>query len=124
MHKNTDSRGDFIELSKSDVHGQISFFTAHPGITRGGHYHHTKTERFFVIQGRALFRFKNIITDEVHKIFVSEEESNIVVTVPGWAHDITNIGEDKLICVVWANEVFDKQNPDTFFSLLNGKNDN
>ena len=76
--------------------GQFSYFTAHPGITRGDHYHHTKTEKFLVISGTARFRFRHIETGEiVRDRGHGGEESRIVETVPGWAHNITNIGDDR-----------------------------
>ena len=93
--------------------GQFSFFTAHPGITRGGHYHHTKTEKFLVINGKASYKFRHIITGESYELIVCGEESRIVETSPGWTHDITNIGNDELIVMLWANEIFDRERPDT-----------
>jgi UDP-2-acetamido-2,6-beta-L-arabino-hexul-4-ose reductase len=93
--------------------GQLSFFTAHPGVTRGGHYHHTKTERFLVVKGRARFGFRHIVTGERHELVVSADESRVVETAPGWAHDVTNVGDDEMIVMLWANETFDPQRPDT-----------
>ena len=93
--------------------GQFSYFTAHPGVTRGEHYHHSKTEKFVVIRGTAKFRFRQIETGEFHDIVVRGGEGTIVETVPGWAHDITNIGADELIVMLWANEIFDRSRPDT-----------
>ena len=116
--QNVDARGMFVEMLKTPNAGQFSFFTAHPGITRGGHYHHTKTEKFLVINGKALFRFRHILTGQSYKLFTSGEKSEIVETVPGWTHDITNIGDNELICMLWANEIFDKDKPDTFLSPL------
>ncbi len=88
-------------------------FTAHPGVTRGGHYHHTKTEKFLVVQGRARFRFRHMLTGETHEVLTHGEQPVVVETVPGWTHDITNIGDDTLISLLWANEVFDRERPDT-----------
>ena len=93
--------------------GQFSFFTAHPGITRGGHYHHSKTEKFLVIKGRARFGFRHILTDEFFALETSGESPQIVETVPGWSHDITNIGDDEMVVMLWANEIFDRDRPDT-----------
>nr|WP_222623046.1 NAD-dependent epimerase/dehydratase family protein [Ramlibacter cellulosilyticus] len=109
-----DPRGVFVEMLKTPDSGQFSFFTAHPGITRGGHYHHTKTEKFLVIKGRARFGFRHLMTGERFELFIEGGESQIVDTVPGWTHDITNVGEDELIVMLWANEVFDRSRPDTF----------
>lgn len=112
--KHGDERGVFVEMLKTSDSGQFSFFSAHPGVTRGGHYHHTKTEKFLVVRGRARFRFRHILTDDAFELVTHGDEPTIVETVPGWAHDITNIGEDEMIVLLWANEVFDRQRPDTF----------
>jgi UDP-2-acetamido-2,6-beta-L-arabino-hexul-4-ose reductase len=111
-----DERGVFVEILKTRDCGQFSFFTALPGITRGGHYHHTKTEKFLVIKGSARFRFRNILTNDKHSINVSGQIPEIVETVPGWAHDICNVGDDELIVMLWANEIFDRDRPDTIAS--------
>ncbi|MFZ3388756.1 UDP-2-acetamido-2,6-beta-L-arabino-hexul-4-ose reductase [Buttiauxella gaviniae] len=108
-----DQRGVFCEMLKTQDSGQFSFFTAHPGITRGGHYHHSKNEKFLVIQGTACFRFEHIITGEQYILDVSADKYTIVETVPGWTHDITNKGENELIVMLWANEIFSKSAPDT-----------
>jgi len=109
----SDPRGCFVEMLKTPDCGQFSFFTAYPGITRGGHYHHTKTEKFLVIKGKALFRFRNLITDEVVELATSGQSPTVVDTIPGWAHDITNIGDEEMIVMLWANEVYDRARPDT-----------
>ncbi|GGX84019.1 UDP-2-acetamido-2,6-beta-L-arabino-hexul-4-ose reductase [Vogesella alkaliphila] len=108
-----DSRGVFVEMLKTKDSGQFSFFTAHPGITRGGHYHHSKTEKFLVIRGEARFGFRHILTGERLELVTSGSKPQIVETIPGWIHDITNIGDDEMIVMLWANEIFDRQNPDT-----------
>lgn len=114
--KHGDARGMFAELLKTADSGQFSFFTAHPGITRGGHYHHTKTEKFVVVKGRARFGFRHVLTGERHEIETSGDVPTVVETVPGWAHDITNIGTDEMVVLLWANEVFDRQAPDTIMA--------
>jgi UDP-2-acetamido-2,6-beta-L-arabino-hexul-4-ose reductase len=113
-----DARGVFVEMLKTPDAGQFSFFTAHPGITRGGHYHHTKTEKFLVIKGHARFGFRHMLTNEVHYLETSGAHPQIVETVPGWAHDITNIGTDEIVVMLWANEIFDRANPDTIASKV------
>lgn len=110
----SDQRGSFVEMLKTKDSGQFSFFTAHPGITRGGHYHHTKTEKFLVLKGQASFRFRNLIDDEILTIDSSGDQPMIVETIPGWAHEVTNVGDDELICMLWANEIFDRNKPDTY----------
>lgn len=109
-----DARGVFVEMLKTKDSGQFSYFTAHPGITRGGHYHHTKTEKFLVISGKACFRFRHIISGEFYELFTDGEAPKIVETVPGWSHDITNVGESEMIVMLWANEIFDRELPDTY----------
>lgn len=109
----TDPRGTFAEMLRTPDAGQFSFFTAHPGITRGGHYHHTKTEKFLVVQGKARFGFRHILTDETYALETSADLPQVVETVPGWSHDITNIGDDTMVVMLWANEVFDRNKPDT-----------
>jgi len=108
-----DPRGSFVEVLKTPDYGQFSYFTAGPGVTRGEHYHHSKTEKFVVLQGTARFGFKQIETGESHQITVRGGEGTIVESIPGWAHDITNIGGDELIVLLWANEIFDRARPDT-----------
>ena len=108
-----DERGSFSEMLKTKDSGQFSFFTAHPGITRGGHYHHTKNEKFLVLNGEARFKFKHIVTGDEYELITSEQVRTIVETVPGWTHDITNIGSEELIVMLWANEIFNRDKPDT-----------
>jgi UDP-2-acetamido-2,6-beta-L-arabino-hexul-4-ose reductase len=108
-----DERGIFAEILKTKDSGQFSFFTAGPGVSRGGHYHHSKTEKFLVVQGEARFGFRHVATDETHEIITTSKEYKIVETVPGWSHDITNIGAGEMIVMLWANEIFDPDNPDT-----------
>ncbi|MCE2594069.1 capsular polysaccharide biosynthesis protein CapF [Motilimonas cestriensis] len=113
-----DERGVFCEMLKTKEAGQFSFFTAHPGITRGGHYHHSKNEKFLVIKGKALFKFEHIITGERYELLVNSIKPEIVETVPGWSHDVTNVGNDELVVMLWANEVFDREAPDTIAKPL------
>jgi UDP-2-acetamido-2,6-beta-L-arabino-hexul-4-ose reductase len=112
--QHADPRGVFVEMLKTPDAGQFSYFTAHPGITRGGHYHHSKTEKFLVIKGQARFKFRHMQTGQAHELVTSGEKPEIVETVPGWTHDITNIGTDEMVVMLWANEVFDRARPDTF----------
>ncbi|SNY64187.1 NAD-dependent epimerase/dehydratase family protein [Enterobacter sp. CC120223-11] len=114
----SDQRGTFCEMLKTKDSGQFSFFTAHPGITRGGHYHHSKNEKFLVIQGDATFKFEHVVTGERYELKVSSGEHKVVETVPGWTHDITNTGTNELIVMLWANEIFDKNAPDTIARSL------
>jgi UDP-2-acetamido-2,6-beta-L-arabino-hexul-4-ose reductase len=113
-----DARGSFVEMLKTKDAGQFSFFTAHPGITRGGHYHHTKSEKFLLLQGTARYTFRHIITNETYELVVNSAYPKIVETIPGWTHDITNIGENDLIVMLWASEAFDRARPDTIASKV------
>ena len=108
-----DHRGRFVEMLKTSDSGQFSFFTAHPGVTRGGHYHHSKNEKFLVIKGKALFGFRHIVTGETYEILTDGEKPEIVETVPGWSHNITNVSDKEMIVMLWANEIFDREQPDT-----------
>lgn len=108
-----DPRGAFSEMLKTRTSGQFSYFSALPGVTRGGHYHHTKTEKFLIVHGKARFSFRHVLTGETHEVFTNSDEPTVVETVPGWAHDVTNIGEDIMVSLLWANEIFDRNNPDT-----------
>lgn len=113
-----DTRGVFVEMLKTPDAGQFSFITAHPGITRGGHYHHTKTEKFLVIKGKARFGFRHMLTNEVYHLDTEGSKPQVVETVPGWTHDITNVGDEEMVVMLWANEIFDRTNPDTITSKV------
>jgi UDP-2-acetamido-2,6-beta-L-arabino-hexul-4-ose reductase len=113
VHGRQDPRGIFVEMLKTPDAGQFSYFVAHPGVTRGDHYHHTKVEKFLVIAGSAHFAFRHVVTGEVHEVVTRGGDGMIVETIPGWTHNITNVGNDNLIVMLWANEIFDRQRPDT-----------
>jgi UDP-2-acetamido-2,6-beta-L-arabino-hexul-4-ose reductase len=116
LKKYQDHRGIFVELLKSHDSGQLSYFTAYPGVTRGGHYHHSKTEKFLVVKGSARFRFRHIDSGAFYECCTSAVNPTVVETIPGWSHDITNIGPDEMVVVLWANEVFNRAAPDTIIS--------
>lgn len=116
VKKYEDPRGVFVEVLKTKDSGQFSYFTAHPGVIRGGHYHHTKTEKFLVVKGNACFRFRHIVTNEYYELFTDGAVPEIVETVPGWTHDIVNVGDDEMLVMLWANEIFDRSRPDTYTS--------
>ncbi|MGE5723439.1 MAG: NAD-dependent epimerase/dehydratase family protein, partial [Sphingomonadales bacterium] len=108
-----DPRGCFSEILKTRSSGQVSFITAHPSVTRGGHYHHTKVEKFVVVHGEALFRFHHVLSGAWHEIRTSAKRPVVVESIPGWAHDVTNVGKDVMVALVWASEPFDASRPDT-----------
>ena len=114
IKQHMDKRGVFVEMLKTPDCGQFSYFTAHPGETRGGHYHHSKTEKFLVIKGQALFRFRHMLTGQTHELQTMGDKPQIVETVPGWTHDITNKGAEEMVVMLWANEIFNRNHPDTF----------
>ena len=122
IDKNSDDRGIFTEFLKSEHFGQISFFTINPGSIRGMHYHHQKIEKFLVLQGTGEFTFEDILTKERNVFVINEEDFKVIETIPGLSHSIKNISDEKLIVLAYANEVFDKLNPDTYyFEIDNGK---
>ena len=108
-----DERGIFSEIIKTNSSGQFSYFTINQNKVRGGHYHNSKTEKFLIIKGSACFRFKHAISKTIYEINVSEENLQIIDTVPGWIHNIINIGDGEVVGIVWANEIFDHRKPDT-----------
>lgn len=108
-----DERGVFVEILKTPDSGQFSYFTSGPSIARGGHYHHTKSEKFLVVKGQALFRFRHLSTGETLEITTTADAPKIVESIPGWAHSVTNTGTEDLIVMLWANETFDHDRPDT-----------
>ena len=112
-----DNRGNLAELLKSPHFGQIFVSRTHPGVTRGNHYHHTKTEKFIVVAGVGRITFRRIDDPEnnVTELIVHGEDYRIVDIPPGYTHAITNIGDDELITLFWASEIFDPNAPDTFW---------
>jgi len=113
-----DERGVFVEMLKTQDSGQFSYFTSHPGVTRGGHYHHSKTEKFLVIKGEAQFRFRHLLTHELVEINTNGSTPQVVDTIPGWSHDITNVGREEMVVMIWANEIFIRNKPDTVASKV------
>ena len=113
LTRHADPRGVFVEMLRTFDSGQFSYFTAGPGITRGEHYHHTKTEKFLVVRGTARFGFRHLLSGEIREIITEGERPRVVETVPGWVHNITNVGDGEMIVLLWANERFDPAKPDT-----------
>ncbi|MDO4567047.1 MAG: capsular polysaccharide biosynthesis protein CapF, partial [Oscillospiraceae bacterium] len=111
----SDARGAFAEIIKSRAAGQISFSTSAPGVTRGQHWHHTKNEKFIVVSGEALIRFRKIDETEVIEYSVSGDKPRVVDIPPGYTHSITNTSaSEPMIMVIWASEPFDPERPDTY----------
>lgn len=116
LKMNKDNRGSFTELLKTEKCGQFSVNISKPGITKGQHWHNSKWEFFIVVSGRALIQERKIGTDEVLNFEVSSDEIKAVHMLPGYTHNIINLSEtENLVTVMWANEKFDPNHPDTFF---------
>ena len=115
LKKHIDERGSFFEILKTVGSGQFSISTSAPGVTRGNHYHNTKSEKFLVIKGEAVIKFRHINESEVFEYSVSDKELNVVDIPVGYTHNITNTGESEMILVLWASELFEKDNPDTYY---------
>lgn len=115
LKMNADARGSFTEFLRSQESGQISINVAKPGIVKGNHWHHTKVEKFLVVKGRASIKFRHMVTGRIEEYIVSGEKLEVVDIPVGYTHNIKNIGTDDLITVMWANEAFDKNRPDTYY---------
>ena len=119
LKMNCDDRGSFTELLKTEKCGQFSVNISKPGITKGQHWHHTKWEFFIVVSGRGLIQQRRIGTDEVLNFEVSGDRIEAVHMLPGYTHNIINLSDtDNLVTVMWANEQFDPNHPDTFFEVV------
>jgi UDP-2-acetamido-2,6-beta-L-arabino-hexul-4-ose reductase len=119
LEMKTDNRGWLSELLKSEQFGQIFVSSSHPGVIRGNHYHNTKTEKFIVIKGTAVIKFRHIMSDEIIEYMVSSDRIEVVDIPPGYTHSIENTGNDELIVLFWADEIFDPENPDTYRCEVN-----
>ncbi len=122
LKMNMDDRGSFTELLKTEKCGQFSVNISKPGITKGQHWHHTKWEFFIVVSGKGLIQQRKIGTDEVLNFEVSGDKIEAVHMLPGYTHNIINLSEtENLVTVMWANEQFDPNHPDTFFEVVEEK---
>lgn len=119
LKMNEDNRGSFTEFLKTPERGQVSINISKPGITKGQHWHHTKNEKFLVVSGTGVIRFRKIDSDEVIEYFVSGEKLDVVDIPVGYTHNIENVGDTEMVTVMWVNEVFDKERPDTYFLKCN-----
>lgn len=119
LKMNVDARGSFTELIKTEKCGQISINISKPGVTKGQHWHHTKWEFFIVVSGHGLIQQRKIGTDDVLDFEVSGERIQAVHMLPGYTHNIINLSDtEDLVTVMWANEQFDSNHPDTFFERV------
>lgn len=115
LRMNTDARGSFTEIFRTLDKGQISVNVSNPGVTKGNHWHVSKVEKFIVISGNGVIRFRKIGTDEIIEYYVSGNSFEVVDIPPGYTHNIENVGNCEMVTIMWANEPFDKDNPDTYF---------
>jgi len=109
-----DDRGSFTEMLRSKNCGQVSINISKPEVSKGDHWHHSKIEKFLVVKGKALIKFRDIYSDDVIEYKVSDENLEVIDIPAGHTHKIINIGDEDLITVLWANECYDPENPDTY----------
>lgn len=115
LKMNVDERGSFTEIIKTPDRGQFSVNISKPHITKGQHWHHTKNEKFCVVSGEGVIRFRKIDSNEVIEYFVNGKNMEVVDIPVGYTHNIENLGENDMVTFMWCNEIFDRDRPDTFF---------
>lgn len=115
LKMNVDARGSFTEVLRTKERGQVSVNISKPGITKGNHWHHTKNEKFLVVSGRGVIRFRQIGASETIEYFVSGDKLEVVDIPVGYTHNIENLGDSEMVTLMWVNEPFDSENPDTYF---------
>lgn len=115
LKMNIDLRGSFTEFIRTPERGQVSVNVSKPGITKGNHWHHTKNEKFLVVSGKGLIRFRKLDSKVVIEYRVSGEKLQVVDIPTGYTHSIVNVGENDLVTVMWVNECFDLEKPDTYY---------
>jgi putative uncharacterized protein (putative lps biosynthesis related epimerase) len=120
LKMNVDDRGSFTEIIRTSDRGQFSVNISKPGITKGNHWHHTKNEKFLVVSGRGVIRFRdmNDPNGEVVEYFVSGEKMEVIDIPTGYTHNIENLGEGEMVTFMWCNECFDPERPDTYFEKV------
>lgn len=118
LKMNVDNRGSFTEFIRTKEHGQISINISKPGITKGNHWHHTKNEKFLVVSGTGVIRFRKIDSNKVIEYHVSGDRLEVIDIPTGYTHNIENLGITDMVTVMWANEPFDPNKPDTYFKMV------
>ena len=118
LKMNMDERGSFTEFIKTADRGQVSINISKPGITKGNHWHHTKNEKFLVVSGEGVIRFRKVGGDEIIEYQVSGEKLEVVDIPTGYTHNISNTGSTDLVTVMWCNETFNPETPDTYFEAV------
>lgn len=115
LKMNCDNRGSFTEFIRTPDRGQVSVNVSKPGITKGNHWHHTKNEKFMVVSGEGLIRFRTLYSDEIIEYKVSGDKLQVVDIPTGYTHSIVNVGDKDLVTIMWVNESFNPDKPDTYF---------
>ncbi|MDP3306588.1 MAG: capsular polysaccharide biosynthesis protein CapF [Erysipelotrichaceae bacterium] len=115
LKMNVDLRGSFTEFVRTPDRGQVSINISKPGITKGNHWHHTKNEKFLVVSGKGVIRFRDIHSSKVVEYFVSGEKLEVVDIPVGYTHNIENLADVDMVTIMWANETFDSEKPDTYY---------
>lgn len=115
LKMNVDNRGSFTEFIKTPDRGQVSVNISKSGITKGNHWHHTKNEKFLVVSGKGVIRFRKIDSEEVLEYFVSGDKMEVIDIPTGYTHNIENLGDTDMVTIMWANEPFDPEKPDTYY---------
>lgn len=118
LRTHTDERGSFTEMLKSADRGQVSVNLSEAGVTKGNHWHHTKTEKFLVVSGQGVISLRRHGSSETVTYPVSGHKPQIVEIPPGYVHAITNVGDTKLVTVIWCSECFDEKRPDTIYEMV------
>ena len=112
---NIDERGSFTEIIRTVDRGQVSVNISKPGITKGNHWHNTKNEKFVVVSGKGVVRFRKYGEDKVIEYYVSGDKIEVIDIPTGYTHNIENLGDTDLVTIMWCNEPFDPEKPDTVF---------
>ena len=112
---NIDNCGSFTEILRTAERGQFSVNISKPGITKGNHWHHTKNEKFLVVSGKGVIRFRKVDEAQIYAYYVSGDQLEVVDIPTGYTHNIENLGDTDLVTFMWANEPFDPAKPDTYF---------
>ena len=118
LKMNHDTRGSFTEIIRTNDRGQISVNISKPHITKGNHWHRTKNEKFIVVSGKGVVRFRKIGNNTIHEYHVDGDNMQVIDVPVGYTHNIENLGDADMVTLMWASEVFNPHNPDTYFELV------
>ncbi len=118
LEKKSDARGFFCECIKNNMFGQVSVSVTKPGIVRGDHWHNTKVEKFLVVAGSAVVRFRLIGTEDITEYYVSGDEPEVIDVPVGYTHSIENVGDNDMVAFIWCDELFEPERPDTYFQKV------